>query len=107
MANVAVVGARDTVLAFKALGLSVDPVENAEQASSAVFHLAQSGCAVIFVTEEFYNQIGETLERYKSQALPAILPIPSAAGATGEGMKNIRRNVEKAIGADILFKEEG
>ena len=107
MQKVAVIGARDTVLAFKALGLDARPVETAEQAAQAVFHLAQAGCPVIFVTEEFYSQIGETVARYEAQALPAIIPIPGAAGATGEGMRNVRLNVEKAIGADILFKEEG
>lgn len=107
MKKVAAIGSRDTVLAFRALGLEVYAVDTPEQADRAVFELAQDGCAVIFVTEEFFGQIGETLERYKAQALPAIIPIPGASGATGEGMRNVRANVEKAIGADILFKEEG
>ena len=107
MSQIAVVGSRDTVLAFKALGLAVHPVDSAEEASQAVYRLAKDGTAVIFITEEYAAQIDETISRYKSSALPAIIPIPGASGATGEGMKRVRANVEKAIGADILFKEEG
>ncbi|MEF9894246.1 MAG: V-type ATP synthase subunit F [Clostridia bacterium] len=107
MQKIAAVGSRDTVLAFKALGLDVAPVDTAEEASRTVFELAQAGCAVIFITEELADQIGETIERYKTQALPAIIPIPGATGSTGSGMRKVRSNVEKAIGADILFKEEG
>lgn len=107
MRKVAAVGSRDTVLAFRALGLDVVPCDTAEEASRAVFHLAEDGCAVIFITENMAAQIGETLERYRMATTPAIIPIPGASGTDGSGMRNIRANVEKAIGADILFKEEG
>lgn len=107
MQKVAAVGARDAVLAFKALGLTVLPVETASETSQAVFQLAQEGYAVIFITEAEAALIPETIERYKTSTLPAIIPIPGATGVTGLGMKNVRANVEKAIGADILFKEEG
>lgn len=107
MQKIAAVGSRDTVLAFRALGLEVKPVNTAQEASRAVFDLAQAGCAVIFITEDMAAQIQETIGRYKTEPLPAIIPIPGAAGSDGSGMKNVRANVEKAIGADILFKEEG
>ena len=32
----------------------------------------------------------------------AIIPIPSKTGALGIGMANIKRSVERAVGADIL-----
>jgi V/A-type H+-transporting ATPase subunit F len=107
MHKVAAVGSRDTVLAFRALGLEVVPAETAAEASRAVFNLAQAGCAVIFITEDMAAQIGETMERYRTEPLPAIIPIPGATGSDGSGMKRVRANVEKAIGADILFREEG
>ncbi len=42
-----------------------------------------------------------------AQPLPAIIPIPGSRGNTGLGMQKLRANVEKAIGADILFEKEG
>ena len=105
--KIAAVGAKDAVMAFQALGITVIPVETEEQASRAVFELAQKQYAVIFITEEEAARIPETISRYKTELLPAIIPIPGSAGPTGIGMQNVRDNVEKAIGADILFKEEG
>lgn len=39
--------------------------------------------------------------------LPVVVPIPNNKGTLGWGMGKIKENVEKAIGADILFKKEG
>lgn len=107
MQKIAAIGSRDTVLAFKALGLTVVPIATAEEASQAIFRLAQEKYAVIFITEAEAEMIPETISRYKTEPLPAIIPIPGAYGSTGLGMRNVRANVEKAVGADILFKEEG
>ena len=35
--------------------------------------------------------------------LPAIIPIPDRTGSSGKGMENVRKSVERAVGADILF----
>ena len=48
------------------------------------------------------EMVAETIDRYKTIAYPAIIPIPGRTGAKGIGMKGVRANVEKAIGADIL-----
>ena len=100
------VGPKDAVLAFRALGIEVIPVETPET-SQAVFRLAEQGYAVIFITEQEAASIPETLDRYKSQPLPAIIPIPGSQGATGYGMAALNANVEKAVGANILFQKEG
>lgn len=107
MRKIAVIGSGDTVKAFKALGLTAVPVSTAEEASRSVYRLAEEGYAVIFITEAEAELIEESISRYKTQELPAIIPIPGAYGLTGLGMRSIRSNVEKAVGADILFKEEG
>ncbi|MDD6883196.1 MAG: V-type ATP synthase subunit F [Eubacteriales bacterium] len=107
MSKIAVIGPKEAVLAFRAVGLDVVCVSTPEEASRAVFRLAEDGHAVIFITEAEAEQISETISRYKTSALPAIIPIPGATGANGYGMAAVRANVEKAIGADILFKEEG
>ena len=37
--------------------------------------------------------------------IPAIVSIPGQEGSMGYGMNNLRRAVERAVGADILFKD--
>jgi len=105
MAKIAAVGPKEAVLAFKALGLEVVPVATPSEAARAVHELAESGAAVIFITEREASQIEETISRYKTSPTPAIIPIPGAGGALGLGMAAVRKNVEKAVGADILFDE--
>ncbi len=105
--KLAAVGAKDQVLAFRALGITAVPVSTPDETQRALVRLADEDYAVIFITEDAAAQVTETIDRYKSQVLPAIIPIPGATGSTGLGMRNVRANVEKAVGVDILFKEEG
>jgi len=106
MYKIGVVGDRDSILGFKALGLSVFPVTQPEQASRLINKMANENYAVIFVTEPVAKEIKETVDRYKSVPFPAIILIPSNQGSTGLGIQEIKRSVEKAIGADILFGNE-
>ena len=93
-------------MAFMALGVRVYAVDTKEEAQRALFDAAKGGAAVILITEETAREIPEAISRYSAQPVPAIIPIPGASGGTGLGMANVRANVEKAVGADILFKEE-
>lgn len=102
----AAVGDRASVMLFKALGVQAVYAEDAAEADSAVRALAVAGCKVIYITERLAQKIPETIEQYKTKPYPAVIPIPDRAGSTGLGMRNIRANVEKAVGADILFGEE-
>ena len=102
---IAVVGDKDSVLAFKALGVDVYPVSDEEEAKEKVHALARTH-SVIFVTEQVALWADMYLRRYKSRAYPVVVPIPSAEGSMGLGLSGIKDNVEKAIGADILFDKE-
>ncbi len=100
--KIGVVGDKDSVLAFKALGIDVFSVTNNDEARRAVDKLAMNDYAVIFVTEQVAEGIQETIERYTRQMLPAVILIPSNQGTLNIGMQKINDNVEKAIGVNIL-----
>ena len=40
---------------------------------------------------------------YIDKRLPAIIPIPDKDGSLGIGMESVKKAVERAVGADILF----
>ena len=102
----AVIGDRESVLGFMALGFSVNEASDAESAARILHSLASSGeFAVIFVTEDLASEIGEDIARYKDSPLPAITVIPSVRGGQGYGVANMRDAVIRAVGADILFNE--
>ena len=79
MANsyqIAVLGDKDSVLGFKALGLTVFPVDDVEQARHTLHRIAK---------EEY-----------------AVILLPGKEGSLGMGIANIKKSVERAVGADIL-----
>jgi V/A-type H+-transporting ATPase subunit F len=100
--KIGVVGDKDSVLAFKALGIDVFPVVNNDEARKIIDRLAINDYAVIFVTEQVAQGIQETIERYTREMLPAVILIPSNQGTLNIGMQRINDNVEKAVGVNIL-----
>lgn len=100
--KIGVVGDKDSVLAFKAIGIDVFPVVEADEARRTVDKLAMEEYAVIFVTEQVARNIDETIERYNKMITPAVILIPSNQGSLNIGMKRIQDNVEKAVGVNIL-----
>lgn len=106
MADIAMIGDRDSVLIAKSAGIDVYFETEGENASRLIGQLAREGVKVIFLTEPVYAQCTEIIEKYKVAPFPAIIPIPNNKGASGVAMAAIKANVEKAIGADILFNND-
>lgn len=104
--DIAIIGDRDSVLIAKAVGIEVFSETNPDKASKTIYSLAKAGCKIIFMTEELYEGCSEAVSNFKTEAFPAIIPIPDSHGSKGIAMSDIKANVEKAIGADILFTKE-
>ena len=102
MYKIAVVGDQDSVLGFKALGLDVFPAESVEEAKKTLHRLAKEDYAVVYLTEQLAQYMNDELDRYKDELTPAIILIPGKEGSLGMGMANIKKSVDRAVGADIL-----
>ncbi|HHW30845.1 MAG TPA: V-type ATP synthase subunit F [Clostridiaceae bacterium] len=102
MHKIGVLGDKDSILGFKALGLSVFPVTDKNEAAETLHRLAKEEYAVIYVTEQVAEKIQEHIDRYKDSRLPAIVPIPGNQGVLGMGIRNLQKTVERAVGANIL-----
>ena len=107
MYKIAVVGDKGSVLGFKALGVTTFSVTGAESALAVLKQLVLDNYGVIFITEELARDLGDVIDEMNKRFLPSVVLIPNSKGTLGLGMQKIRKNVEKAIGADILFKKEG
>lgn len=105
MYKIGVLGDRDSVYGFGALGLRVFPVEEAEEGARLLRRLAEEGYAVLYVTEALCAQLPEELERLRERPLPAVVPIPGVAGNTGMGLEQVKRSVEQAVGSNIFENE--
>ena len=106
MSKIGILGGRDSVLGFLSIGFVAMPVKDEHEARHALHRLAAEDCAVIFVTEEYAAPLAEDIAKYKDSPTPAVVVIPGAGGSRGLGMEALRAASERAIGADILFKEE-
>lgn len=106
MSKIAVIGKRDSVLALKAVGIEVFDATSVVVARETLKHLAKNGYAIILVTESIAKEIKETIDRFRPQTYPVIIPIPDANGSTGYSLERLKNDMEKAIGADILFKNQ-
>lgn len=102
MYKVAIVGDKDSILAFKAIGIEVFEAKNAVEARKTIDKLASNNYGVIYVTEQIASEIEETINRYIKSITPTIVLIPSSQGSLGIGKKKISENVQKAIGMNIL-----
>ncbi len=102
MFKIAVIGDKDSVLAFKALGVDVFTVYRAEEARQTVDTIARERYGIIFITEQIASLIPDTIERYDNEIIPAVILIPSNQGTLDIGMRRINENVEKAVGSNIL-----
>ena len=89
MYKVAVLGDRDSVLGFLALGLDVFPVEVPGEARAILHRLAKEEYAIIYLTEQLVSHLQTDIARYRDALTPAIILIPGKEGSLGIGMRNV------------------
>lgn len=100
--DIAAIGDSDNILLFNAIGVRTYISKNPVEIDRIIFELVKLKCKIIYVTEELYTLIPNTIDKYKALPFPIIIPIPSTEENKGIGMKRIKESVEKAIGFDIF-----
>ena len=99
----AILGSRDAILGFKALGIDTVSVSGIAEAREKIQEIYESGdYAALFITEDWIDKVSDFLRTLAPKALPAIVAVPSQRGSTGAGLRNIKKMVEQAVGSDIL-----
>ena len=63
MHKIGVVGDKDSILSFKALGIDVYPVITKEEARNTIDEMASNNYGIIFVTEQVATMVENTIER--------------------------------------------
>ncbi len=104
MLKIAVIGGRETVMGFKALGLEACSVENAQEALAVLRKLTResSDYAIIYIEENLAEELEHEIARYKDSPTPAIILIPGREGSLGLGQNALKAAVERAVGTNIL-----
>jgi len=107
MSRIAFIGQRDAILGFKALGVTVMPATDRDTALEALADAKEQEYEIVFITEPLARDLEAELAELSQAPRPVVTILPDHRGATGVGMARLKSRVEKAIGVDILFKEEG
>ncbi len=102
--RLAVIGDRESVMGFRALGLDVFPAGEAD--AKAVFkkilRAEEPGYAILYITEELTVPLQAEIDSLKDELTPAVIPIPSKNGTLNLGMTALNNAVEQAVGSNIL-----
>ena len=105
--KIAMIGDESTVSGFRAAGVTGVPISTSAEALETLKRMAKSGdFAIVFITESLAAPILADISRIPTGSVPAIIVVPDQGGARGIGFAKIRGAVEKALGLDLLGKEE-
>ncbi len=104
MLKIGVLGSRETVMGFKALGLDVFPAADVNEARQILRHITKSeeNYAIIYVEESLAEGLKSEIDRFKDCPTPAVILIPGRDGSLGLGQSALREAVERAVGSNIL-----
>jgi len=104
MLKIAVIGGRETVMGFKALGLEACPAAGVDEAREILRRLTKDSeeYAIIYIEENLASELQSEINKYKDSPTPAIILIPGREGSTGMGLSALRAAVERAVGTNIL-----
>ncbi|MBM3314312.1 hypothetical protein FJY71_00520 [candidate division WOR-3 bacterium] len=97
--RVAIIGRAATVAAFRGAGMEVAGLDDNEDAAARCQALLDSGCQVVFYTEDIAGRLAALVERNRTRPLPCLAALPVGdSRAASERLKDI---VRRAVGADV------
>ncbi len=100
MLELGMIGDSESLLGFRLLGLRTRECKSREEAKAALSSLAD--CGVIFLIDEVFAMLEEEILEAEKRGYPVFVPLPGKAKTESVGQAKIRRNIEKAVGADII-----
>ncbi|MBU4228577.1 MAG: V-type ATP synthase subunit F [Candidatus Atribacteria bacterium] len=106
MYKIALVGDKDSIIGFQLLGISIFPVNSKEETINILNELIKEKYAAVFITEDIASQIFDEIVELQKKYLISVTIIPNKLEKKNLGLKILKKNIEKAIGTDILFRKE-
>ncbi len=108
--RIAAFGESDIMLIFKAAGIDVFPVntdiEEISETEKKLRQLVREGYGIIFMTETIAIKLDRIIKEYSNKMLPSIVVIPGLGERNNYAVRNLRRAIIKAVGADVMAEEK-
>jgi V/A-type H+-transporting ATPase subunit F len=96
------IGDRDSVLGFKALGVAIFPVNTKVESAEVLQEVVKQEYKVAFITEQMAPSPEEIASVIGDRTFPVVTMVPSNRGSTGLAMQRLQMLVRRAAGADVL-----
>ena len=87
MYRAAVIGDRDSIYGFAALGLEVFPVTDSEMGSKTLRRLAEGEYAVIYITEALAAELEHELDHFRCSRCPPSSRFPALRATRAWALK--------------------
>ncbi len=107
MNKIALMGDKDSIIGFKLLGVDLFPVNEPAEAIKLLNKIANEKYAVVFITEKIASEMMSVIEELQRVSTISFTVVPGKLGNKNIGLTLLKKNIEKAIGKDILFGKEG
>ena len=95
---IAIIGDRESVLPFKAFGVSAFEVQHPSEAQEVLAQMAPDEYTIVFVTEELMQGLTEL----QVETTLNITVIPGQRGSLGYGRLLLRELIKKATGTEVV-----
>ncbi len=105
MYKIAVIGDKESILVFSAVGMDIYPAYEEEDVKKIIPKLIEENYAIIYITENIAIKAEKYLSKFEENSIPSIVSIPSITGSMQYGEKRIKDMIQKAVGIEINFKE--
>ena len=103
--KIAVIGSKDSILVFKAVGCDIFGVDS-EQKTRLALNKAIASYKVILITDDYAKYVEDIIADTQTTAYPVVLVIPSGNKKSTYALDKINADVERALGVNILLNNK-
>ena len=99
--TIAVIGGRQDVLPFIALGARACVTEDPEEARRALVDFSKEGLPVILISDDLLRNVNDTADMISKSSGAAVTALPGKRGRSIFSRMRIQEQIRKAIGINI------
>jgi vacuolar-type H+-ATPase subunit F/Vma7 len=107
LSKIFVLGDKESIFPFEAVGAQLLPVSTAEDFRRAWSEIkARKESALVFLTPAAYTLGQREVQAARAEGRNTIIVLPFAKGETEPGLEEMRYQLARAIGADLIGKKK-
>jgi vacuolar-type H+-ATPase subunit F/Vma7 len=103
MFKIAAVGEEDLIMGFRGIGAELINVDSSKELDDGLERLvSDTTISLIMITETIAKDCMEKITNFRDRSSAIILLIPAHTGSLNLSLEEMRLDVEKAAGIDLL-----